>query len=208
LRNTGPAEEFFPERRSRFSARRCEDAVMTRVRVLAFGLLVAVAVSSAGAAVRQPLVIRADEQLAGFHIDGRLGDAVRIFGKPDSMRWAPGEVVECDVSWPQIGLVMRFLGNPCTNRSMFVRATATGKRWQTIRKLRIGDAVARLRLLYPGIHPTRAGGGSALWPIFQRQQDPGANMSPSTPAGLTARTSHGRVVALIVTASSFTITIP
>ncbi len=158
------------------------------------GLMLTLAVSAQAAIVRSPLVMQADSRVAGFRTHENLGRAIGVFGRPASLRALPGYQRACDVSWPRVGLVMRFFAGGCTERSKFVQATATGDRWQTIRRLRIGDPVARLRSLYPGVRPTREKDGDLRWLLFGRGR---------STAGLTAISSHDRVSELIVSAAFF-----
>lgn len=170
--------------------------VAVRTLLALVGSTLALAASAQATMVRSPLVMQADSRVAGFRTHESLGRAIDVFGRPASLHALPGYQRACDVSWPRIGLVMRFFAGGCTERAWFVRATATGDRWQTIRRLRIGDPVARLRSLYPGVQPTREKDGDLRWRLFQREL---------STAGLTAISSHDRVNELIVSAAIFTV---
>jgi hypothetical protein len=140
-------------------------------------------------------VIRADTQLSGFRTHENLGAAVKVFGTPSSRRELAGYQRFCVVKWDEIGLEMRFFARGCAPEAVFVGARTTSSRWQTIRRLRVGDPVSRLRALYPGARPQGLAGGVTKWSIFKRG---------TTPAGLTATTENGRVVALIVSTAFYT----
>jgi hypothetical protein len=142
-----------------------------------------------------PLVIRGDRQVAGFQTHDNLGAALEAFGTPSARRELAGYQRFCVVRWDKIGLEMRFFARGCAREAAFVGARATGPRWQTIRRLRVGDPAARVRALYPDASPRRVATGLTEWRIFRRG---------TTTAGLTATAEKGRVVALIVTTAFFT----
>lgn len=178
--------------------RRWQGRRVTARAVLLAAAVVSVLAGAPASAAERPLVVRADVQVAGFRTHEHLGDAMRVFGKPASLRLLPGYQHRCDAGWPRIGLTIRFFAQGCKPGAAFVRATATGSRWQTIRKLAIRDTVQQLRALYPDAKYTVVANGSRRWSLFRRGD---------TTAGLTAITTEGRVSALIVSAAVFTVSI-
>lgn len=172
-------------------------SVTGRLSCVVAGLCLALglATTPVDAGGERPLVLRADVQVAGFRTHQKLHDALVTFGRPTSMHAVRGALPPaCKVVWSSLGLVMRFLGPEpgCSQRSFFGSAVATGSRWETTRRLHIGDPVGRLRARYPGAHSTPSGHGVRAWALFRRGK---------SHAGLTAITKHGRVVELIVSAA-------
>lgn len=175
---------------------------MTRASKAAAGAALAVlALCAPAPAAESPLVLQADVRVAGFRTHQRLADAIRVFGPPVGRHARAGFRHECDVSWPELGLVMRFWIRGCSPSAPFLRATATGERWQTIRHLRIGDRVEHLRDLYPEARGTGSRAGTERWRLFTR----GGSCETGGP---TAVTSGGRVVELVVSAPVCTIRFP
>ena len=108
----------------------------------------------------------------------------------------------CRATWPRHGLTIDFynLGgqDSCRPRyGRFSRAFLRGDHWTTTRGLRIGDSLAKLRRLYPGVRYRR--GERGVWPsgywLVPRRSIFGAGGGYP---GLLAEVRRGKVVAFQV----------
>jgi hypothetical protein len=129
-------------------------------RLLILTVTAAVVCSSSAEAAR-PLYIKADSKgvdtLGGFHPkrNPTLRAAIRALGQPSGKRGRGSEA--CTVRWSDIGLVVLFANfgandacSPGFGRVQSVVIKGSKARpWRTDRGLRLGDSLARLRLLYP-----------------------------------------------------------
>jgi hypothetical protein len=89
--------------------------------------------------------------------------AIAAFGAPADCHLLSGGEYVSTVIWPRLGMTMRFatLGgltpgaDACTDPAHVYldRLTLTSHRWQTVKGLRIGDPVSKLRRLYPKALP-------------------------------------------------------
>jgi hypothetical protein len=131
--------------------------------------------------------------LGDFQTHQNLGDAIRVFGKPTTRHAAGAPVPTCFAYWAPLGLTMRFLGRSCFVGSVFIGAGITGRNWQTVRRLRVGDSEARLHALYPAARKVSSSTLTETWTIFQRDRGP---------AQLLATTRHGKVAAFTLVTSS------
>ena len=111
---------------------------------------------TAGGRAAQSFVIVGDTSIGGFHpyrMNGRLSQAIRVFGKPTTIRRRTIDTIRaCVANWRGLGLSMSFFpyARTCVpERSCFYEAIATGRRWRTAKGLRIGDSRRRLYQLYP-----------------------------------------------------------
>ena len=158
-------------------------------------LIVALAVAcafAATAAASPSFVIKGDEWIGTFAVkkNGTLGGLEAAFGKPG--RLTPTQD-GCTALWGSIGLRVSLYnlagGNPCKPKTGFHSTSVmTGKRWSTNKGLRIGDAVARLKALYPKakLH------GSQYWLVPRFTQATGSY------PGLAANVVAGKVSAFQV----------
>ena len=122
-------------------------------RALIIAALLAVVIAAPAAAAPGDLVIAN----SGFgvtvlgpmrpRVDARLQAAVRAFG-PNYVA-----VGGCRFSWPAIGLMVRGAnfgrGDPCQIVQFVTISGPRSHRWRTVRGLRVGNSLGRLRALYP-----------------------------------------------------------
>jgi len=80
-----------------------------------------------------------------------------------------------------------------------VIAVATAVKWHTLKGLRVGQPVARLRALYPTAIFHRAAPYQGWWLIPRRTC---AEVGRQPYPGLLARTAHRRVAAFVVTVAA------
>ena len=127
-------------------------------RVLAALAVVAVACAAAAAAAAPTYTIVADRNVGGLVVSQSSPARARaLFGAPSTTAVTP---TSCVQSWRPIGLVVNFLsfeGRACA-KGVVVIATVTSRgAWRTGLGLRVGDATARVRALYPHatFHPAR-----------------------------------------------------
>jgi hypothetical protein len=160
-------------------------------------LLVAALAAPAAAAAPAPYVINGDSSVGGLRIArADLADARARLGAPSSVR---RRVPECVASWRGLGVTLAFLdlsgADPCRGGAL-VRATITSRSdWRTAKGLRVGDAVARLRSLYPSARHRRSiPAWTGYWLVTRRACELGG-FEPFP--GLLARVRHGRVTALV-----------
>jgi hypothetical protein len=125
-------------------------------------------------------------------------DAIAAFGLPSSRTSEPNSNL-CTVRWVSIGIDIHFASrlNPCARthvtHSAWYGMRLWGPRWHTVKDLRIGDAAARVKTLYPQatLHgkPPQASYWLATW-----------RLEPDTPlsALIEAQLTGGRVSALVV----------
>ena len=126
-----------------------------------------------------------------FGVDPSYAAAVKAFGQPTSLAAEPPKGV-CIARWAKLGLAIRFgpePADPCapasSRRITWAGATVSSRIWRTAAGLRVGDAVARLRRLYPAARS--AGGG---WLLVYRRGEVGLTVY------LQAHVRVGRVTAL------------
>ena len=170
---------------------------MTR-RLVLLVVPAAAAVLAAAAAHAAPYVIVGDTSVAGLRI-GRAdpADARLRFGAPSASRRAGPYA--CVASWRRIGLVATFLdlsqGNACRT-GVLLRATVTSRgAWRTAVGLRVGDAIVRLKRLYPRARYRRGPAGSTgYWLVTRRTCELGGRQPYP---GLLARVRDRRVSALV-----------
>ena len=115
--------------------------------------VVALAAGVAGSTASDSRVIRGDEWIGSFAVkkNGKLGGALAAFGAPSSTTRGDGS---CRVRWNRLGLQISFYnlgGQDACGRTtgFFQSATINGRGWRTVQGLRIGDAGARVRRLFP-----------------------------------------------------------
>jgi len=154
--------------------------------------------TTAPAAAATTNIIQSDRRAGPIVIARTTADAtIGRFGAPQTRkRTGPS----CVMSWPMLGLTIRFLdfaGRPCTLGVAAVVTITSREHWRTAVGLRVGDRVARLWSLYPrasrqaGIYSPFSG----YWLVIRRTcEELGAAAYP----GLLARARNGRVTALVV----------
>ena len=151
--------------------------------------------AAAAVTASSPTVIHGDYRIGNFAVkrDGSLGGLVDAFGRPTTLRRTGS--VGCVAKWRPLRMEVRLynLGgrNPCSRTGgRFGRATLVGRVWRTSKGLEIGDAVARVRRVYP-----RATENGAWWWLVTRRTPFGA---AGRYPGLAAKVTRGRVVAFQV----------
>ena len=163
------------------------------MRALALGLVAA----SGFAAAAPTYVLQADHR-AGPVVLARstLPQASAALGRPGVVR-RHGST--CSASWRALGLAAQFVvigadpRDPCKAGVGVVVTLTSRARWRTARGLRVGDAAARARRLYP----RAVRHGSSLWLVTRHAcSEVGGTAYP----GLLARLRAGRVAALVATA--------
>ena len=145
--------------------------------------------------------------------DPHASAARTAFGEPSScrrIRLEDGAIVH----WRSLGvrIILATLGaipagqEPCTWGGMPISVVdVTGRMWTTSLGLRVGDAVAKLRRLYPRApYVARNGGeafpGHAYWLVTKRTACVGVGCGPGrvTVPQLIAKVRGGRVVELVL----------
>jgi hypothetical protein len=152
------------------------------------GVVVAVAAGT--------LVVSGDRSVGGVAVGhGTLAQATARFGLPTSQR-VEGHGLTCHVTWRRLGLTVDFLDfadHACRDGGLVTATMTSRTRWRTALGLRVGDAVARLRRLYP--HARLHSDG--YWLVPRRScAETGSNAYP----GLLARIRANRVSELVVAA--------
>lgn len=146
--------------------------------------------------------LQADNHIGAFATKTAGSTAAKaktVFGAPTSQRKIASN--QCRLVWRGRGLSMVVLEfdpakNPCRT-GFFVQGTMIGRAWHTVKGLRVGDSVARLRALYPRApHVTGTGATDGWWLVTRRAcAEVGGGRFP----GLLARTNGaGRVAAFVV----------
>jgi hypothetical protein len=163
-------------------------------------VLAAAALAAGAAAGSGTRVIRGDASLGGLRVGRAVpADARRLFGAPSSATAKPPDT--CVLRWRRLGLVVDFLelsGSPPCRTGVVIFATATSRAaWRTSAGLRVGDPLARLRLLYPHAAHRSAPAG---WWLITRHACPVAGNEPYP--SLLARVRGGRVAAVVVSTRS------
>jgi hypothetical protein len=128
---------------------------------LVAGLVIGLSAPRAGATPGGPAQIVAAKSVGAFHYRGPLSRAVQLFGQPTSQRTV-GRNFYCRSEWRSLGLTILSFGS-CPRASMTIRVTVTGPVWRTMRGLRIGDSVGRLRSLYSLAHRGAIHGTQTRW---------------------------------------------
>jgi hypothetical protein len=165
-------------------------------------VLAAIAVTASSAlASPADFTVQADRQIGAFPTSTPTSTATRaktVFGAPTSQRRIASN--QCRLVWRGRGLSMAFLEfdpkkNACRT-GFFVQATTIGRAWHTVKGLRIGNSVARLRTLYPRApHVTGTGPNDGWWLVTRRAcAEVGGDRCP----GLLARVNAGNRVAAFV----------
>jgi hypothetical protein len=161
-------------------------------------LVAALVLVGAARAAPAPYVLHGDTSVAGLRIArADLADARARLGAPTATRRVQG--VECVATWRTLGVTLAFLelsgGDPCRAGAL-VRATiASRAHWRTAKGLRVGDAVARVRRLYPQARSRRSvPQWTGYWLVTRRACELGG-FEPYP--GLLARIRNGRVSALV-----------
>ena len=147
-------------------------------------------------AVAGTLVVSGDRAVGGVAVGrGTLAQATARFGAPTTARSEDGGVT-CKVTWGSLGLTLSFLdfaNHACRDGGLVTGTMTSRAHWRTSLGLRVGDPVARVRLLYP--HARLHADG--YWLVARRScKEVGSNPYP----GLLARIARRRVRALVVTA--------
>jgi hypothetical protein len=130
---------------------------------------------------------------------GAYRKAVAAFGRATARGTDTPESNTCTVRWEAQGVDVGFAWapGPCRARNL-VRATWSGmrlfgSRWKTSEGLRVGDSVARIKLLYPRArHVSRPPTPAEWWLVSQRNGELGVQPL------LVAEVGAGRVIALRV----------
>jgi hypothetical protein len=169
------------------------------MRWLAASTAAAAIAASAAPAASAPFLIVGDKVVGGVRMGAKLTDARTVLGAPDSIRELSN--VECRAVWQTLGLTMTFLDfsdRPCV-RGGAVIATATAAQWHTLKGLRIGHPVARVRTLYPMATFHRGAPYEGWWLVPRRTC---AEVGSQAYPGLLARVAQKRVVALVLTVAA------
>jgi hypothetical protein len=159
---------------------------------------------TASAALASPaeFTLQGDNNIGGFATrtaGSTAAEAKTVFGAPTSQRRIASN--QCRLVWRGRGLSMVFLEfdpakNPCRT-GFFVQGTMIGRAWHTVKGLRIGDSVARLRALYPRAPRVTGTGATDGWWLVTRRAcaEVGGQRFP----GLLARpNARNRVAAFVV----------
>jgi hypothetical protein len=103
--------------------------------------------------------------------DGSLAGAIDAFGTPSSLRAAPAGQSQnfCVVRWTRYGITMNTYliaepGQNCTSKTRHWTTRLTDRRWRTLKGLHIGDALQRLKRLYPDATAAKRG----WWPLVTK----------------------------------------
>jgi len=162
--------------------------------------VLAVAAVLAAPAASAPFLIVGDKVVGGVRMTSTLTQARATLGVPDRTRRVSGG--ECRAVWRSLGLTLTFAdlsgSAPCT-RGAAVIAVATAVKWHTLKGLRVGQPVARLRALYPTAIFHRGAPYQGWWLIPRRTCAEGGRQPYP---GLLARTAHRRVAAFVVTVAA------
>lgn len=153
-------------------------------------LALVVLAAGCGGSSDEGFTIDGDEAIGGVARDATVREIVQAFGNPTSRR---GQYETCTLEWPSRGMTMESyypLGekDPCGPEARHLSTIVADERWTTSEGLAVGDAVERLRELYP--EASDLGGGR--WALTVR---PVAGVDLPT---LEARVENGRVVSFTV----------
>lgn len=159
-------------------------------------LALALVVAAALAAVPQSgngarsFVVRGDVSIGGYVVDNPPAAAISTFGQPVIKR-ASSSV--CPMLWRSLGLTITFYnlsgGDACSPKEgRFSSADISGAAWRTSKGLKIGDGVARMRLLYPLSSKTKGLSPGWHWLIARK------GYRGNTYAALIAQVAKGRIV--------------
>ena len=146
-------------------------------------------------------VIHGDRSAGGTRIARSTpADVKQLFGAPTTTRVTSAR--SCLQSWKGVRLAVTFFtfeDKPCA-RGVALIVTVTGRAaWRTAVGLRVGDSAARLRTLYPRARlRTGFAENSGYW-LVTRQVC--AEVGGGAYPGLLARTTSGRVAALVARSS-------
>ena len=151
-------------------------------------------------AASAPFLIVGDKVVGGVRMTATLAQARATLGAPDTTRRASSG--ECRAVWRSLGLTLTFADlssrAPCA-RGAAVIAIATATRWHTLKGLRIGQRVGRLRTLYPTATFHRGAPYQGWWLVPRRTC---AEVGSQPYPGLLARTAHHRVSAFVLTVAA------
>jgi hypothetical protein len=161
------------------------------VRYLIAALAAAAAIA-APAAASSSFVIRSDEWIGSFAVkkNGTLGGLQAAFGKQTRLTLMNDG---CHATWTSIGLRVHLYNlagkNPCSPKTgYFSDAVLSGTRWHTGAGVGVGDALARLRRLYP-----KARQHGVMWWLVPR-----FTQATGSYPGLAARVVGGEVASFQV----------
>jgi hypothetical protein len=167
------------------------------MRVVAALAAAAVVGGAAVPAASAPFLIVSDKVVGGVRMTATLPQARAVLGTPNTKRRVTSS--ECRAVWRPLGLTLTFLdlssGAPCAKGGAVV-AVATAAEWHTRKGLKVGDPVARLRVLYPGARFFRGAPYQGWWLITRHTC---AEVGSQPYPGLLARTAHRKVAAFVVT---------
>ena len=173
----------------------------TRLPVVV-GVSVLVLTTTAALASPADFTLQADNHIGAFAtktLGSTATKAKTVFGAPTSQRKIAAN--QCRLVWRGRGLSMVFLEfdpgkNPCRTGA-FVQGTMIGRAWHTVKGLRIGNSVARLRTLYHAApNVTGTGPNDGWWLVTRRAcAEVGGDRFPGLLARVNAR---NRVAAFVV----------
>jgi hypothetical protein len=169
------------------------------VRWVAAAAAVAALAGFAVPAASAPFLIVGDKEVGGVRMGATLSRATTVLGAPDTTSRMSN--VECRAVWRSLGLTLTFLdfsNRPCASGGAVI-AIATAAQWQTLKGLRVGQRIARLRRLYPGATLHRGAPYDGWWLIPRRTC---AEVGSQAYPGLLARVAHKRITAFVVTVAA------
>jgi hypothetical protein len=158
-------------------------------------VLALVAVLAAVLAGGDVHVIQGDTSAGGIRVGRSTPVNVKqLFGAPSFSR-ASGQT--CVQRWAGLGLRVEFFTfetRPCARGGALIVTVTNRAKWRTALGLRVGDAAARVRALYPRARLRGAGTDRGYW-LVTRQIC--AEVGGGSYPGLLARIRNGHVSALV-----------